>query len=439
MIKKRYFCCIKKRLKNMRVLLVNTSERTGGAAVAAGRLMEALRKQGIDVQMVVRDRESAAPGVVAVGNRCLMRWRFLWERIVVWVANRLRRHQLFAVDAAYAGTDITHTEAFEQADIVHLHWVNQGFLSLGDIRRILDSGKPVVWTLHDLWPCTGICHYPGECSRFRSRCHNCPLLWNGGSRHDLSWRTFRRKERTYRGRTLHLVSCSRWLGEMARSSALCRDMPVTSIPNPIDISLFAPADKIEARRRCGFPLDKKLLLFGSVKVSDKRKGFDYLAESLHIILEKNPHLKETLAVVVMGRCTQELEEKLPVPVYSTGYVEEVARMAEIYNAADLFVIPSLEDNLPNTVMESMACGTPCVGFDTGGIPEMIDHGRNGYVARHKSAEDFARGIIVLLQEADYPAYALAAREKVVTTYAPDVVAARYIALYREEMEKCKNR
>ena len=216
-------------------------------------------------------------------------------------------------------------------------------------------------------------------------------------------------------------------------------MPVTSIPNPIDISLFAPADKIEARRRCGFPLDKKLLLFGSVKVSDKRKGFDYLAESLHIILEKNPHLKETLAVVVMGRCTQELEEKLPVPVYSTGYVEEVARMAEIYNAADLFVIPSLEDNLPNTVMESMACGTPCVGFDTGGIPEMIDHGCNGYVAHHKSAEDFARGIIVLLQEADYPAYALAAREKVVTTYAPDVVAARYIALYREEMEKCKNR
>ena len=107
----------------MRVLLVNTSERTGGAAVAAGRLMEALRKQGIDVQMVVRDRESAAPGVVAVGNRSLMRWRFLWERIVVWVANRLRRHQLFAVDAAYAGTDITHTEAFEQADIVHLHWV----------------------------------------------------------------------------------------------------------------------------------------------------------------------------------------------------------------------------------------------------------------------------------------------------------------------------
>ena len=114
-------------------------------------------------------------------------------------------------------------------------------------------------------------------------------------------------------------------------------------------------------------------------------------------------------------------------------------MAEIYNAADLFVIPSLEDNLPNTVMESMACGTPCVGFDTGGIPEMIDHGCNGYVAHHKSAEDFARGIIVLLQEADYPAYALAAREKVVTTYAPDVVAARYIALYREEMEKCKNR
>lgn len=423
----------------MRVLLVNTSERTGGAAVAAGRLMEALRKSGVEVQMAVRDKETAGADVLPFGNPLLMRWRFLWERIVVWACNRFRKHRLFAVDAADVGVDITRSAAFEQADVVHLHWVNQGFLSLGDIRRILDSGKPVVWTLHDLWPCTGICHYPGACTRFRTHCHNCPLLWGGGGRRDLSHRVFLRKERLYRGRSLHMVSCSRWLGEMARGSALCRDIPVTSIPNPIDIALFAPADKADARRRCGFPLDKKLLLFGSVKISDKRKGFDYLVEALHLVLEKTPQLKENLAVVVMGRSTHDLEAQLPVPVYSTGYVEDTTRMADIYNAADLFVIPSLEDNLPNTVMEAMACGTPCVGFDTGGIPEMIDHGRNGYVARYKSAQDFAQGIIALLCEVDYRAYALAAREKVVTTYAPDVVAARYTALYREEMEKCKNR
>ncbi len=158
----------------MRVLLVNTSERTGGAAVAAGRLMVALQKNGVEVKMLVRDKSSGNSDVVAVGNRFLMQWRFLWERIVVWAANRFRKHHLFAVDIANAGIDITSTPEFKQADVIHLHWINQGMLSLRDIRRVLDSGKPVVWTLHDLWPCTGICHYPSRCIHFRDKSRLLP-------------------------------------------------------------------------------------------------------------------------------------------------------------------------------------------------------------------------------------------------------------------------
>ena len=218
----------------MRVLLVNTSERTGGAAVAAGRLMVALQKNGVEVKMLVRDKSSGNSDVVAVGNRFLKQWRFLWERIVVWAANRFRKHHLFAVDIANAGVDITSTPEFKQADVIHLHWINQGMLSLRDIRRVLDSGKPVVWTLHDLWPCTGICHYPSRCIHFHDVCHDCPYLWGGGSSRDLSRKIFRRKEKLYRGRHITFVSCSRWLGTEACRSALCVGQHVTSIPNPID-------------------------------------------------------------------------------------------------------------------------------------------------------------------------------------------------------------
>ena len=245
----------------MRVLIINTSEREGGAAVAAGRLMAALQKSGVEVKMAVRDKSTCNPDVVTVGNPTLMRWRFLWERIVVWVANRFSKRHLFSVDVADAGVDITSLPEFEHADVIHLHWVNQGMLSLRDIRKILDAGKPVVWTLHDLWPCTGICHYPGQCTRFKEECHHCPYLRGGGGAGDLSRRVFRRKAKIYAGRSVHFVACSRWLGDMARQSALCRQQLVSSIPNPIDVSLFAPADKAAARRRYGFPPDRKILLF----------------------------------------------------------------------------------------------------------------------------------------------------------------------------------
>ena len=149
----------------MRVLIINTSEKTGGAAIAARRLMEALKNSGVQVQMLVRDRQTDAADVVELPPSWLNMWRFIWERLVIWKANRFKRHNLFQVDLANTGTDITTLPEFKEADVIHLHWVNQGFLSLKDIRRIIDSGKPIVWTMHDQWPFTGICHYSGECTK----------------------------------------------------------------------------------------------------------------------------------------------------------------------------------------------------------------------------------------------------------------------------------
>ncbi|MDR0962237.1 MAG: glycosyltransferase family 4 protein [Mediterranea sp.] len=415
----------------MRILLVNTSERIGGAAVAAGRLVEALKNNGVKTKLLVRDKQTDHIDVVPLNHSWQLLWKFVWERIVIWRANRFKKHHLFAVDIANTGTDITTLPEFKQADIVHLHWINQGMLSLKNIEKILASGKPVVWTLHDMWPFTGICHYAGNCINYRTACNRCPILYGGGAKKDLSYRTFRRKKELYTGRRIAFAACSRWLEGCAKSSALLTGQTIVSIPNAINTNLFKPHKKQEARLKCELPTEGKLLLFGSVKITDERKGAKYLIEACHLLAEQHPELTEQLGVIVLGNYSRQLEPLLPFKVYSMDFIIEERRLAEVYNAADIFVLPSLEDNLPNTIMEAMACGVPCVSFHTGGIPEMIDHLHNGYVARYRSSEDLAEGIYWLLTDPEYDTISEQASRKAVSSYAESVVAKRYIELYNK--------
>ncbi len=414
----------------MRIILINTSEQIGGAAVAARRLMEALRNNGVKAKLLVRDKQSDRISVVALKHNWYLVWKFIWERIVIWRANHYKRHALFAVDIANTGTDITSLPEFRQADVIHLHWINQGMLSLKNIEKILASGKPVVWTMHDMWPSTGICHYAGSCTLYERGCHNCPFIYNSRKK-DLSYRIYQKKQALYGRYNIHFVTCSLWLQGLAKKSGLLCGQPVTSIPNPINTNLFKPHDKAQAREKCHLPQDCKLILFGSVKITDKRKGIDYLVTSCKLLAEQHPGLKETLGVVAFGNQSKQLENLLPLKVYALPYVMDEHQLIDIYNAVDIYVTPSLEDNLPNTIMEAMACGIPCVGFHVGGIPEMIDHLHNGYVARYKSAEDFANGIYWILTEPDYANLSEQAWRKVAGHYSESVVARRYTALYNQ--------
>ena len=415
----------------MRVLLINTSERIGGAAIAASRLLESLKNNGVKAKMLVRDKQTDHISVVGLKRNWLTVWQFAWERFVIWKANRFKRNNLFAVDIANTGTDITTLPEFEQADVIHLHWINQGMLSLRSIRKIIESGKPIVWTMHDMWPCTGICHHARTCLNYQEECHHCPFIYGGGGKKDLSTRTFRQKKAIYKEASITFVTCSQWLKKQASKSALLANQQVISIPNPINTSLFKPTDKQKARTQCKLPLTKKLLLFGSLKITDKRKGIDYLIESCNLLVQKHPELKTELAVVVFGKESQQLESLLPFSVYPLNYVSSEHDLVNIYNAVDLFVTPSLEDNLPNTIMEAMACGVPCVGFNVGGIPEMIDHLHNGYVAQYQSAEDFANGIYWTLTESEYPMLSEQAHRKVVSSYSERKIAKKYIDVYNQ--------
>ena len=415
----------------MRILIINTSERMGGPAVAAGRLMEALKNNGIKAKMLVRDKQTDRITVVGIRNNWLQVWKFIWERLVIWKANRFRRHQLFTVDIANTGIDITHMPEFKQADVIHLHWINQGMLSLRNIRQILESGKPVVWTMHDMWPCTGICHYAKECDHYEKACGHCPLIYGGGGKRDLSARVFQKKKSLYATAPITFVACSHWLEEKAKRSALLEGATVVSIPNPINTNLFRPHDEREARRKCRLPEGRRLILFGSFKITDERKGAKYLIEACRLLADKHPEWKETVGVVVFGRQSEQLQDQLPFKVYPMSYVQNEHELVNIYNAGDLFALPSLQENLPNMVMEAMACGVPCVGFNVGGIPEMIDHLHNGYVAQYRSAEDLANGIQWILTETDYAELSEQACRKAAANYSEGAIAKRYTDIYNK--------
>ncbi len=380
----------------MKVLIVNTSDVVGGAAIAAYRLYKALNKNGVEAKMMVAQKQTKDPNVVVACPTWEYNMNFAVERARIYALNRMSKRNLFAMDIASDGTDITKMGEFQEADIIHLHWVNQGFLSLAGLRKILLSGKRIVWTMHDQWAGTGICHYAGDCTNFRSECHTCPLL-NSPGRKDLANQLFRRKRILYHDADIRFVACSHWLEEQAHLSALLKGKNIRCIPNPLDTTLFSPGDRIEARKRLSLPLKKKLILFGSQKVTDERKGIRYLVEMAHILKERHSIEADiNVGFLVMGQQAEHLSELMSLPVYPMGYVDTQEKLVNIYRAADVFITPSLSDNLPNTIAEAMACGTPCVGFRAGGIPEMIDHLSNGYVASYKDAQDLADGVEFVL-------------------------------------------
>ena len=402
--------------------------------MAAHRLMNALNNHGVKATMLVDDRTGEGTSnltVVSLKGRWRQQWHFLWERLVIFFHLHLSRKHLFELDIANAGTDITRLREFREADVIHLHWVNQGMLSLDGIRKILRSGKPVVWTMHDMWPATSICHLTLGCEHFKTACHHCKYLPGKGHTNDLSALVWHRKQAVLNGQSATFVACSRWLEGEARQSALLADQKIMSIPNPIDTYIYKVGDKAEARQRLELPQDKQIILFVSQRVTNRNKGMEYLVEACRILAEKYPDMQNRTAIAILGGHAEEVSDQLPFKTYPLGYVSDERRIVDVYNAADVFVLPSLSENLPNTIMEAMACGVPCVGFKVGGIPEEIDHQKNGYVAAYCDAVDLSRGLHWVLAEADYDALSKAAVTKVKRSYSQQSVALRYTEVYSE--------
>ncbi|RVU01868.1 glycosyltransferase [Mucilaginibacter limnophilus] len=418
----------------MKVTLINTADAGGGAPAACMRLLKALEAKQVDVTLAVQEKKTAEPLVIDAVSNPVSKANFFAERLPFIFFQEKDKSVRFAFSPANSGSNISNHPAVVGADILHLHWTNSGFLSIKNLKELFALGKPIVWTLHDMWAFTGGCHYSGGCDHFLHQCGDCWML-RKPSVNDLSHKVWKRKSGfLLQTENLTVVTCSNWLGGVARTSSLLGTKPIHTIPNPIDINAFSPKDKVSMREKWNINTNARVILFGAANINDRRKGITYLVDALNQLKQNYLHT-EKVEIAIFGKNKHFDVNTLPFKVYELGIINSQSDLAEIYSLADIFVSPSVEDNLPNMVMESLACGTPVTAFNTGGIPDMIDHLENGYLAEYKSAQDLAVGLHHVLFNSVMAALKENARQKVLKYFTPEIVAGQYIELYKSLLSK----
>lgn len=375
----------------MKVVLVNKSDSTGGAAVVTFRLMCALRDAGVDARMLVAEKLSDSGFVQQAASATRLKYTFLKERLAIFLRNGLDRSSLFKIDTCSEGVAICRHPWVRTADIICLNWVNQGLLSLEGIREIARLGKPLVWTMHDMWNMTGICHHAAECEGYIApgQCGFCPLLGSRASASDLSRSTLLRKKVLYADAGIRFVAVSSWLAEKARMSTLLSGQKIEVIPNAF------PLDSSVAGRRT--PDGRCELVFGAARLDDPIKGWPILARSLEALKNKHPEIAAVCRLTTFGNIRDEsLFARIPIPHRHLGKVSP-ERIPEIYSHADIVLSSSLYETLPGTLVEGQAYGCVPVAFLRGGQADIIDHESTGFLVEwsddeSRRAKNFADGI-----------------------------------------------
>ncbi len=382
----------------------------GGAYRAALRINNAL-DGAIDSILI------SGKGISRSAVQQFRQW-FL-HKLFSYIPFRVRKMQY------YFNTDletmhILKLQQVKDADIIHLHWVADGMLNLTDLKEIAKLNKPVVWTLHDMHPFTGGCHYDNNCQKYKDYCGNCKQI-NSKRKKDFAWWNQQQKIKALHNIDISIVGCSRWITQCAESSQILKNMICITIPNCIDINVYKPTNKEWARNLFNINIEnKKLIAFGAMdSTTDKRKGFSYLQKALSVLD------KEKYACLILGGMGEVIDG---IQTISIAYLHDDYSLTLFYSAADVFVAPSTQENLANTVMESLSCGTPVVAFDIGGMPDMIVSGYNGYLARPFEVEDMAKGIDYCCKKTEMR---INAREYVVEKYGYDTVSNEYLKLYQK--------
>jgi glycosyltransferase involved in cell wall biosynthesis len=420
----------------MKIIHVSTSDTTGGAARAAYRLHTGLRDCGQDSSMWVARRSSNEATVMSFRPpedfpgrlRAFLRRAWITGSLARYGASRPPEYGLFSSDRTRYGS-----EWFDQlppCDVFNLHWV-AGFLDYEEFFGRVARHTPVIWTLHDMNPFTGGCHVDDYCGKYVRRCGACPQLGSTATR-DLSRRTWLRKRRIFErikpGR-LHIVTPSRWLARECERSSLLARFPVSVIPNSVDVDNFTPRDRCFARDLWGIPQDAKVILFVAHGVSVRYKGFNLLTQALCGL----GGCDDVFLLSAGARCPT---PDIGLPHLHLGHIGNDRALSLAYGAADLFVIPSLQDNLPNTVLEAMACGIPIVGFSVGGIPDMARPGVNGLLAPPGDVAKLRDAILQLLaDETVRAAMSVNCRRIAEEEYGREVQVRRYVELYRSLVDR----
>lgn len=424
----------------MKIVVINTLHY-GGAGRAAMRLHKGLLSNGQDATLIVKNKKNKDKGVapVRITNHLQHADQILANFIQQEYINNNRTglsDTLFAYP--YPGIDISKTDLIRDADIINLHWVSN-FQSVETVTGLLALGKPVVWTLHDENPYTGGCHYTAGCNGYMSDCNNCPQLQNDP--YNLPHHVLNAKKKLWEG-DLTIVTPSKWLAERAKKSKVFKGFPVYAIPNSLETDLFSPVPKDYAKKKFGISADSVTILFGAEHHKEKRKGFRELIRALEHC-KKNDLFQSMmrdskLEILTYGNPVREIVD-LGIPVHTLGYINDDSKMALAYSAADIFVLPSLEDNLPNTMLESMACGTPVIAFNIGGMPDVIESGKNGILVPPFNTEIFGDAIVDIVLNNNLRNYmSHVCRKQIVKEYDLYVQTENYLNLFKK-LVKGKNR
>lgn len=413
------------------VKVVHLSHTDGGAGAgrAAYRIHSALRNLEVDSRMLVSQKRTADPFVQAMSSSGLGQWR---GRVAEYLEARTGRalardSRVFLSPARYGFFHPVRAAVVREADVVAIYWINGAYIAPESLAEI---NKPLVWRLSDAWPFTGGCHYPGTCERFESQCGDCPQLRQPGPE-DAAYCLWLRKQDAWRALDLTVVAPSNWMAGLARRSSLFTNRRVEVIPTGVDLERYRPGNRAAARARWGLPQDQLLILFGAMSpVDDVRKGYWELQKALEVVA-RSP-LASRIQAIMFGSDIPLPVDLLPMPVVSLGCLQGDEALAAAYNCADVVIVPSLEDNLPNVALEAIACGAPVVAFDICGMPDIVTDGWNGRLVPRVDPECLGRTLVEILSDSErLLAMRLCARLHAQRSFSLKGQAKAYLELYEQ--------
>lgn len=416
----------------LKVIHLNTYDGNGGAGRACLRLNLALNAEPeVDSKVIVFYKFGQNPTVKTFTNNTLKR---TYAAFTIVAERLLAKHYLKPVKIPFSftwfGQSVIHHPDVLAADLIHLHWVNHSFLNPKHLAELAKLNKPIVWTFHDSNAFTGGCHVRYTCDHFENECGNCPVLINA-SPDDISHKIWQQKNEAYQVLDFSIIAPSSWMQSSVLRSSLMVGKQVEMIPNTLETTIFQPQNQQKARTKLNLPLDKFIFLTGFMpSKKDSHKGAAYLLESLELLAAKNSIDPQQIELVIFGNRNTDDLPVFPFKTTFLGTIKDDEKLAACYAAADTFLIPSLEDNLPYTVMESLACGTPVVAFTTGGIPDMVTHLQNGFLAEYRSAASFCEGMEWTINYPVKEALRQNAREMVMEKFSEKVIAQKHLELYK---------
>ncbi len=428
----------------MRIAVINRSDEKGGAAVVSSRLAEALRKRGHQVSMLVWEKGGKDPATRLVAGKYRKMVPFLAERLKIFLKNGMDRSTLFKIDTASDGLPLWRHPDVKSADLIFLNWTNQGMLSLKGLGKLLETGKPVIITMHDMWAFTGICHHSGECRHYEGECGDCPLLKNKAGSHDLSFRIWHKKAKAYakaKGGNLRFVAVSSWLASRARTSGLLKDREVDVIPNTFELK--APDVGTKERDKSADNGEIRIL-FGAARIDDTVKDHPTLVRMTQILRDRYPEEAKRMKLITFG------DLKDPAALSGVGISHEhlgvvpSSRLPELYSEADIVISSSLYETLPGTLVEGQAYGAIPVALDHGGQRDIIDHKLTGYLAEwsdsgEQRASRLAEGVIWASGLKYDQGMKERMRREVKERFGASKVAGRYEDLYSQVVGKLKKK